>query len=410
MSKVTESDDNEADQRGTDATARTAGILHIAGWYPGPWGEIEGNFIREHIRLFLQEAPGRAIVVQVRTAPEESLKLRLHELDDGIRGHYLLTRLQPGRVTEALGTLLLLFALVRARAWRFDALHFHIAYPLLIHVRRWHWLFRKPIIISEHWSAYHYNFNLPSSSMALAALRRPFQRGFPVLAVSKALLEDIRRFAQRSDFPGYVLPNLVPMHGASEPGNSVPVLFCVSRWVEIKDPMPMLAGLAKAVANGARFELVIGGFGDLLDPMKSFVANSNLADRTRFVGVMTKAEIAAQLRTTDGYVFSSRYETFSVACAEALGAGVPLIGPHIPAIAEYAGESDWQVVESRNAGGWASALVEFLGKIAAGEYNRAAIAGRAATRFSADSIRSEYRRVLRELLPAGAQRNGGRDS
>lgn len=125
---------------------------------------------------------------------------------------------------------------------------------------------------------------------------------------------------------------------------------------------------------------------------------------------MTKAEIAAQLRTTDGYVFSSRYETFSVACAEALGAGVPLIGPHIPAIAEYAGESDWQMVESRSAGDWASALVEFLGRIAAGEYNRAAIAGRAATRFSVESIRSEYRKVLRELSPAGAQRNGGRNS
>ena len=143
--------------------------------------------------------------------------------------------------------------------------------------------------------------------------------------------------------------------------------------------------------------------------MKAFVGNSNLADRTRFLGVMTKAEIAAQLRTTDGYVFSSRYETFSVACAEALGAGVPLIGPQIPAIAEYAGESDWQMVESRSAGAWACALAEFLGKISAGEYNRAAIASRAAARFSEDSIRREYRRVLRELLPDSAQQSGGGD-
>jgi glycosyltransferase involved in cell wall biosynthesis len=380
------------------AHANPAGILHIAGWYPGPWSAIEGNFIQAHLRLFLQEAPGSAIVIQVRTASRERLRLRLLELDDGVRGHYLLTRLPAGRVTETLSTLLLLFALLRARAWRFDALHFHIAYPLLIHVRLWRWLFRKPIFISEHWSAYHCNFNLPSDSKALVPLRRPFQHGFPVLAVSHALLDDIRSFAQRSDFAGYVVPNHVPLHGASEPTNRVPVLFCVSRWVEIKDPMPMLAGMAEAVENGARFELVIGGFGGLLESMQAFVATSNLADCTRFVGAMTKAEIAAQLGESDGYVFSSRYETFSVACAEALGAGVPLVGPQIPAIAEYAGEGDWEVVEARNAAGWACAVTNFLQRISAGGFDRSAIADRAAKRFCPEAIRAAYREVLGDVL------------
>jgi glycosyltransferase involved in cell wall biosynthesis len=384
------------------------GILHIAGWYPGPWSAIEGNFIQSHLQLFLREAAGSAIVVQVRTTAEEWLKLRLLALEDGVRGHYLLTRLRPGKVTEAISTLLLLFALLRARAWRFDALHFHIAYPLLVHVRLWKWLFRKPIIISEHWSAYHRNFNLPERSKALVALRRPFQHRFPVLAVSRALLDDVRRFAQRSDFAGYVIPNHVPLHGASEPGNRVPVFFCVSRWVEIKNPMPMLAGMAEAATSGARFELVIGGFGDLIEPMKAFVATSILADRTRFTGSMTKTEIAAQLGRSDGYIFSSLYETFSVACAEALGAGVPLIGPQIPAIAEYAGNGDWEMVETRTADGWARATTSLLQRISAGDFDRRAIAARAAKRFSPEAIRAAYRQVLDDVLVTGSKRKKGR--
>jgi glycosyltransferase involved in cell wall biosynthesis len=381
-----------------------AGVLHVAGWYPGPWSRVEGNFVQDHVRLFLQEAGGKAIVVQVRHDPSRFLALHLLELEGGIQGHYLLTRLRPGRLTEALGTLLLLFALARSRAWRHDALHFHIAYPLLLHVRFWRGLLRKPIAISEHWSAYHFKFHLAEGTKALARLRRPFQAGFPVLAVSRALLQDLRDFAGGEDFPGYVIPNVVPIHGAVETGNRIPVLFCVNRWVDIKDPMPMLAGLARAVAHGDRFELVIGGFGELLAEMQSYVADSELAACTRFVGEMTRPEIAKQLRSTDGYLFNSRYETFSVATAEALGAGVPLIGPHIPAIAEYASREDWQLVESRNATGWSAAARGFLDRLAAGGFDRAATASRAAIRFSPDAIRAAYRNVLDDTLPARRSR------
>lgn len=380
--------------------AGKAGILHVAGWYPGPWSRVEGNFVQDQVRLFLQEAGGKAIVVQVRHDPSHLLALRLLELDGGVRGHYLLTRLQPGRLTEALATLLLLFALVRTRAWRFDALHFHIAYPLLLHVRFWRGLLRKPILISEHWSAYHFKFHLAEGAKALGRLRRPFQAGMPVLAVSRALLQDIREFARREDFPGYVIPNVVPLQGSVETGNRIPVLFCVNRWVDIKDPMPMLAGLVRAMADGARFELVIGGFGDLLAEMQAFVAGSGLAACTRFLGEMSKPEIAKQLRSADGYLFNSRYETFSVAAAEALGAGVPLVGPHIPAIAEYASPEDWQLVESRDATGWSAAARGFLDRLAGGGFDRAAIAARAATRFSPDAIRAAYRNVLEETLAA----------
>lgn len=374
--------------------AHSTRVLHIAGWYPGPWSKIEGNFVQAHVRLFLKEARGSAIVVQVRRSQETWFKLRMLEPEEGVQGSYLLTKMPVGRLTEFLSSLLLVFALVRARAWRFDVLHFHIAYPLLIHVDYWHWIFRKPVIISEHWSAYHYNFNLSDDSRALAALRRPFQHGFPVLAVSGALLNDIRRFSRCDDLRGCVIPNVVPIHGARATENDIPVLFCVGRWVEIKDPMPMLLGLSQLRLSGTLFELVIGGFGPLIEPMKMLVANSSLADCTSFLGELTKAQIADQLGKSDGYLFSSKYETFSVACAEALGAGVPLIGPQIPAISEYATRADWQRVETRDAEGWAHAAKEFLRRISACEFDRAAIARRAAIRFSSERIRSAYREIL----------------
>lgn len=379
-------------------------ILHIASWYPGPWDSIEGNFVRDQIAVYRQEVPAEVVVVQVRPTSRGWPTFSRPLLDGGARGYILHAPVRPGsKLLEWVSTLLLLGVLLREKAWRFTALHFHIAYPLLMQFRLWRWLFRKPIVISEHWSAYHYRFHLPKDSRALEHMRRPFQQGFAVLAVSEALLADIRAFAQRDDFRGVVLPNVVPLHGAAEGHRDVPVLFAVNRWVSVKNPMAMLEGLHRAAQAGLEFTLEIGGYGDLIEEMTAFVETSALRGRTRFTGKMTKPEIAAQLATSDGYLFSSDYETFSIACAEALGAGVPLIGPHIPAIAEYAGPEDRIELASRSPDAWQEAITAFVETWARGSWDRAAIARRAEARFSQTRLRADYRAAMREMGLGGAE-------
>ena len=377
-------------------------ILHIASWYPGPWDSIEGNFIRDQIAVFREALPAEVVVVQVRPTPRRWPRFSRPQLEGGARGYILHAPVRPGsKPLEWLSTLLLVMVLLRERAWRFEALHFHIAYPLLMHSRLWRRIFRRPIVISEHWSAYHYKFHLPEGSRALDHMRRPFQQDFPVLAVSDALLADIRSFAQRDDLRGFVLPNVVPLHGAAESArevpNPTPMLFAVNRWVSVKNPMPMLDGLHRAAEAGQAFTLVLGGYGDLIEEMTDFVEASALRGRTRFMGKMTKPQIAAQLAQSDGYLFSSDYETFSIACAEALGAGVPLIGPPIPAIAEYAGPQDRVEVVSRTPEAWQAAITDFTGTWARGGWDRAAIARRAEAQFSPSRLRDGYRAAMHEI-------------
>lgn len=372
-------------------------ILHVASWYPNPWESIEGNFVRDQIRVFAQDLPAKTVVVQVRPTSGVWPRLARRVLEDGARGYFLLAPVRPGKVMELLSTLLLVAVLLRERAWRFEALHFHIAYPLLLHSRFWRWMFRKPILISEHWSAYHSNFYLPETSRALRTLRAPFRQGYPVFAVSESLLDDIRRFAQTDDFRSFVIPNVVPLHGPAARRREVPVLFAVSRWVPIKNPLPMLEGLNQAALAGHDFKLVIGGYGETIGVMTAFVDNSALRGRTTFAGKMTKPQIAAQLAQSDGYLFSSDYETFSIACAEALGAGVPLIGPYISSIAEYAGPDDWVEVPARNAEGWQAATLSFVERWRHDGWNSAVIAQRAAQRFSETVLRARYRQAMQAL-------------
>lgn len=372
-------------------------ILHIASWYPNPWDNVEGNFVRDQIAVFGKEIPVEVIVVRVRCVPGRWPRFSRPLLEGGARGYFLQAPVRQGRVTEWLSTFLLVGVLFVNRAWRFDALHFHVAYPLLVQSKLWRWIFRKPIIISEHWTAYRYKFNLAEGSHALKRMRRPFQQGDPVFAVSRALLTDIQVFARRDDIKGFVLPNVVPLLGAKEADRKVPTLFIVNVWRKIKNPMPLLEGLNQAALSGEDFHLVIGGYGEMIEEMSEFVETSALHARTYFTGKLTKPEIAAHLAESDGYLFSSDYETFSIACAEALAAGVPLIGPHIEAIAEYAGPEDWVEVKSRTPEAWRDAIANFVKKFHLGEWDNNAIAYRASCQFSETRLRERYRTAMREL-------------
>lgn len=374
-------------------------ILHVANWYPNPWSELEGNFIRRQIQLFCDVIPGEAVVVQVRHHPSAIPRFCRVNLIGDVPGYFLLTSFEKGgRFSAVLSTLLLLLVLVRHRFWRFSALHFHIANPLLCYAGVWKHIVRKPILISEHWSAYHYNFYLPRESTKLGLLRRPFHHQYPLLAVSQALIQDIRSFAQAKQFPAYVMPNVVPLHGASRHTNSVVRLFTVNRWVAIKDPMTMLEGLALAMEAGEKFELIIGGSGELIEQMMDFIKASPLAASAQALGWMDKDQIANELSKADGYVFSSRYETFSVGCAEALGAGVPLIGPMIPAIAEYADHTEWEQVPGRTATDWNAAVTRFLERFHNQDFDSQRIAQRCAERFAPDVLRKKYRIIVEENI------------
>ncbi len=374
-------------------------VLHIANWYPNRWNPIEGKFVAAQVNCFAAVTQAKLVHVQLRTDDRHWLWIEQVELAPDRKAYYLLTRLRNERLQNILTTALLLCVLITERFWRQDMLHFHIAWPLLAHAHLWRIFVRVPMVISEHWSAYHYNFHLPETAPALRRLRGPFRQGIPVIAVSQSLLADIRRFSGDAPFAGHVLPNFVPLHGASTTNRDIPVLFSVNNWSAIKDPMPMLRGLAHAAEDGAVFRLALGGGGPEAQSMQAFVAASSLADRTEFLGWMTGDAIAAQLAQSDGYLFSSRYETFSVACAEAFGAGVPLLGPIIPAIDEYAGPDDRQCVETRDAEGWRQAAMTFLAALAAGRFDRKAIANRAAERFSASNLVGKYGAILRTILP-----------
>ena len=370
-------------------------ILHTTNWYPNKWNDVEALFVREQFNLFSEVSDAKLLHVEVRK-DESWFKYEKVVYSEKETGYYILTRIKTFRVIEILSVFLLLWALFRSKASKYDLLHFHIAYPLLTYYHLWKKVIKIPLIVSEHWSAYHFNFFMPKATTKLDRIKNIFHQGLPLITVSKALLNDIQTFSGTKEFPSYVIPNVIDLdvyyYKPQNNANVKPVFFIVNFWRSIKNPFPMLETFAKLAKEDMDFELRIGGYGPILEEMKVFVKKYGLSEHTVFLEKMYKESIAKEMNQADAYLFSSEYETFSAVCAQALCCGCPLIGPAIPAILEYAGTEEMIVLQSNDSIDWKLAILNFLNKES--NFNNNRISGKALSFLSHTRIKVIYKNII----------------
>lgn len=371
-------------------------ILHITNWYPNKWDDLEGIFVKEQYGVFSEVADSHLLNVQVRNG-KKLFEYQHVDYSDSEEGYYLLTKIKSTKIIEILTTLLLVWALFKSDYKTYDLLHFHIAYPLLTYYSWWKRVVKIPIVISEHWSAYHFYFYMPLTTKKLDRVKNIFKQNIPLLIVSKALLEDIQHFSGSKDFQASVIPNVIDQkyfhYKRNIVSNETPVFFMVNVWRSIKNPFSMLEAFSKLASQGTPFKLRIGGYGPLLEEMMKFVKEKGFDSQVSFLGKMEKVQIANELSMSHGYLFSSDYETFSVACAQALSCGCPLIGPPIPAVLEYATpQKDIALLHENTVNGWVDALQVFIRDISL--YNRIGIAEKAKKSFSIENMKSSYQDFL----------------
>jgi len=370
-------------------------ILHISSWYPNKWDDLEGIFVKEQYKVFSKVTDGHMLNVQVRSG-EYLCRYAYVEYSENEEGYYLFTRIKSQKIIELLTTFLLLYAVYKANFKKYDILHFHIAYPLLTYYSWWKKIIKTPLLVSEHWSAYHFNFYMPWETKKLDRIKGIFRQQIPLITVSTSLLEDIQKFSNTKDFPTKVIPNVIDQKcfyfDESFVPNDIVTFFAVNNWRKIKNPFPMLEGFAKVHHKNIDFKLLFGGYGEELSKMQNFIKKQGFLDKVTFLGKMTKEEIASTLQKSDAYLFSSIYETFSVVCAQALVCGVPLVGPKLSAIKEYADTKSYLALEENNVKEWGEKIEFFINH--RNSYHREEIANKANDYLSNENIAKQYKEIL----------------
>ena len=369
-------------------------VLHITNWYPSQENLKEALWIQRQIDalgIHLDEF----FILHLEVKPSSSFGLTKERLPNGAQRIFYVPT-SKWFFIEVLTAFLLVYYLMILRVRKYDLINFHIAYPLLTF---WHFIkifVRIPIVISEHWSAYHFNFNV-ADTKKLRRVKNIFHQNIPVVTVSQALYQDIKKFSG-SDFPNFVLPNIVEKDVFNHKNHNekdISYFFMISQWKWPKNPFVIIKAFAE-FSKKNDIELEFAGYGAQLDEMKELVNSLQIRGKVKFLGKLDSPQIATKMNEAIAYLHASEYETFSVVCAEAVCCGTPVVASAVGGIPEFINNSNGILVFNNSVQDWIRSLDSFI--LSKQHFNRQEISLKASRCFGKEEIGRRYACILKEVV------------
>jgi len=331
--------------------------LHITNWYPRKQSPYAALWIKRHIDSLNPHTENIIYHVEVVKGP-----FSFSFIEKGIEGNYayiISLPLQIWLLTEWVNYWIVRYILKREKG-KYDIVNFHIAYPLCTYINKIKRLTDKPLVITEHWSAYHFNFGV-SKDKELKRVKRIFNQSVPIISVSQALANDIRNFSN-GDFDSYVVPNIVD-DVVFYPDSTIirqDFFFMVSLWKWPKRPLVVLNAFKKFLSKFPQYKLRIGGYGPEHENMKLWVTDNKLEQHIEFVGALDSFQIARNLRECRAFIHCTEYETFSVVCAEAVSCHTPVLASNVGGIPEVIRSNEGILVDGMDSLAWEQGLHQIL--------------------------------------------------
>ncbi len=358
-------------------------VLHIAGWYHSKISPKTAPFIKRHIDALGLKAKNKVWHVEVKKG---KIKLRKGKNPDNSQYIQLSFPFVYWYLYEVLYLILVLFILIRERKKSFDIINLHIAYPLAQSINLIKKINPLPIVITEHWSAYHFGFN---AKRPLPRIQNIFKQNVPVIVVSKALANDIRQFSG-ADFPYFIIPNVVDSKvfypdSHSKRGN---FFFMVGHWQWPKNPFVVLEAFKSFLSRHQRYKLIIGGYGNQYGEIRKWVVANHISEKVILPGYLDSNQIAKYLRTCKAFLHPSKYETFSVVCAEALACETLVVANNTGGIPEVIGNQGI-LLQNDTPKQWLNAMEKGIKTKIPISYNN---------RFSPEKVGQQYLAVLEQII------------
>ena len=193
----------------------------------------------------------------------------------------------------------------------------------------WYLSFRKkiPFIISEQWSGYVTGKFLKSSFIKKKITRFIARKASAITSVSYYLLDGMKTCGLINSV-SRIIPNVIEnteVNTLPINRNQINVLMVADLVDEIKNISGVIRMISRTEHSSLFTVRIIGGGPDE-SKLKKLASDLNLLDRIIFFeGQKNNSEVYTYLRNCDFLILNSRYETFSLICAEAMSCGKPVL-------------------------------------------------------------------------------------
>lgn len=258
-----------------------------------------------------------------------------------------------------------------------------------------------PVVITEH-----YSFLAELVARYGERLLKVYDAADAVLAVSHSQVRRMIALGVRR--PVRVVPNAVDARAFSftpiaAPADGVWKILCVARDHDVKDLPTLLQAVSRL--GGIRFELSIAGPGDYRRA-RAVSEGLGLGDRVRFLGELTRPELACVVKASHVVVSSSRTETFGMSLAESLCAGRPVVTTDSGGPRDIVRPKDGRTVPVADPIALAEAICEMVAHYDG--FDQAELSRSARERFGPDAFVTQTLAVYEDVLARcedGARRN-----
>ncbi len=332
-----------------DASVEIMKVLVVTTWFPSVEAPQTGTFVADDVRLLSASHE----VVVLHLAPPGQVSSARTDVAEGVT--VVRVPMSPSRPDQ----LLRVGPVIRRHLARADVLHTMALSSLMpfaaIRVR-------IPWVHTEHWSGLIAPETAPAAMRATLPLtERGLARPDVVVAVSSRLALRIAEVRRGSVV---VIPNHVEAPTEPAPPRSredTVRLVAVGGLVPHKGPLLAVETLAELRRRGVDAALTWLGEGPLRADLTAAALRAGVSEHLHLEGAVTKAEVTSALQRSDVFLLPTESETFGIAIAEALVAGVPVVVGARGAQSEFVDEPDGVLVGTRSPIAYADAVQRVVG-------------------------------------------------
>ncbi len=241
-----------------------------------------------------------------------------------------------------------------------DLIHAHVVLPGGWAAARLGKRHSIPVVLHEHSSPFAMHL---TGALQRRRVEETLSQVDRVIAVSPALAQQIEQFYNKIEIG--VIGNLIKTDFFVLTQNNAPKakthFLSIALLSEQKGLRYLLQAAQLLVQRGATsFDITIGGDGPARAQLERMVRDLGLADRCRFLGLLTPIEVRDRIQQSDVMVMPSLHETFCIVLGEAMACGKPVIATRCGGPEFVVTPETGVLVEVANPEALANAMGDFI--------------------------------------------------
>ena len=380
-------------------------VLFLAGWYPNRDNPISGIFIKRHAEAVSRYCDVAVLYIH-HWSFGKSAKID-YTIEDGIRtirvypeSFHINNRLLRYLFNSIFNNFLINsykgLKVVQKEFGRPDVVHVNVCLPMGILALILDLFKGIPFIVTEHSSYLLNKIKNPFEYIDLKLILKKSKYVCPVSQSLKMAMETVLRENKFKVIPNVVNTDLFSPHPSKKNREKKKILHVSLMCDEEKDISGILFAIHKILKSRDDFELYI--LGDGIDRMKLENLSIHLGIKDTvvfFKGLVNTEELLNFLHDSDFFVLNSNYETFCVACAEALAAGIPIIATRCGGPEDFINENVGILIEKGNKEELISAINYMLDN--SGKYDPSVLHEYAKERFGYEVVGKEFFNLYKSL-------------